>query len=316
MLAVLAESALRSLLLGAAVWVGLQLFRVRNPYLHMTSWILVLLASLAMPLLMHWTTVTVTLAPSVIEAPAHLWPAALPEQMPPSIPPSLPSISPVTDAPRPALSHAVDWWPLVTAIYACVAGLLLLRLALGLRLTGQLVRRATPLQAPWTADADVRVCRQVGGPVTFGATILLPPDYAGWDLPKRQAVLAHESAHVANRDFYLLLLAALNRAVFWFSPFAWWQAFRLAELAEMISDARALEVVGDRLTYAQVLLDLVQHRRQAPAGLHMARACTVRSRVERILDGTASAAPAGWRKRLWTAAVTAPLVIASALTIV
>ena len=60
MLAILAESALRSLLLGGVVWAGLNLFRVRNPHMHMTSWAMVLLASLSMPLLMHWTTVTVT----------------------------------------------------------------------------------------------------------------------------------------------------------------------------------------------------------------------------------------------------------------
>ena len=60
MLAILAESALRSLLLGGVVWIGLNLFRVRNPHMHMTSWAMVLLASLSMPLLMHWTTVTVT----------------------------------------------------------------------------------------------------------------------------------------------------------------------------------------------------------------------------------------------------------------
>ena len=66
MLAILAESALRSLLLGGVVWIGLNLFRVRNPHLHMTAWAMVLAASLSMPLLMHWTTVTVTVdAPSV-----------------------------------------------------------------------------------------------------------------------------------------------------------------------------------------------------------------------------------------------------------
>ena len=37
MLALLLESALRSLLLGAAVWLGLSLFRVRNPHVQMTA---------------------------------------------------------------------------------------------------------------------------------------------------------------------------------------------------------------------------------------------------------------------------------------
>ena len=87
---------------------------------------------------------------------------------------------------------------------------------------------------------------------------------------------------------------------------------RLAELAEMISDARALEVVEDRLSYAEILLDLVQHVRRAPAGIEMARACTVRSRVERILAATTAPAKLGWRKRIGTAAVILPVVIVSA----
>jgi hypothetical protein len=190
--------------------------------------------------------------------------------------------------------------------------MLLLRLAVGLHLTWRLVRAARPIRDPWTRGADVRVSDVVGGPVAFGSTVLLPPHYADWDLPKRQAVLAHEGAHVAHGDFYVLLLASLNRAVFWFSPFAWWHLVRLAELAEIISDAQAIEVVEDRVSYAEILLDLMQHARQAPAGLEMARACTVHLRVERILGATAVPARVGWRKRISTLAVVAPLVIVSA----
>ena len=168
------------------------------------------------------------------------------------------------------------------------------------------------MREPWTADWSVRVSSVIAGPVTFGSTILLPPQCFDWDVRKREAVLAHEGAHVANRDFYLLLLAALNRSVFWFSPFAWWHHTRLAELAEIISDARALEVVEDRLSYAEILLDLVQHVRRAPAGIEMARACTVRSRVERILAATTAPAKLGWGKRIGTAAVILPVVIVSA----
>ena len=211
-------------------------------------------------------------------------------------------------------THArrMNWLALATIVYALVAGLLLLRLAVGLYLTWRLARAAKPMRAPWTADWSVRVSSVIAGPVTFGSTILLPPQCFDWDVRKRQAVLAHEGAHVANRDFYLLLLASLNRSVFWFSPFAWWQLTRLAELAEIISDARALEVVEDRLSYAEILLDLVQHVRRAPAGIEMARACTVRSRVERILAATAAPAKLGWGKRIGTAAVILPVVIVSA----
>jgi hypothetical protein len=313
MLAILAESALRSLLLGGVVWAGLNLFRVRNPHMHMTSWAMVLLASLSMPLLMHWTTVTVTVDALPVPAAEHFWPAG------PSGSPSpeplhdmLPAERSMAAAARPAPVQALNWLALATTVYALVAGLLLSRLAVGLYLTWRLARAAKPMREPWTADWSVRVSSVIAGPVTFGSTILLPPQCFDWDVRKRQAVLAHEGAHVTNRDFYLLLLASFNRSVFWFSPFAWWHLTRLAELAEIISDATALEVVEDRLSYAEILLDLVQHVRRAPAGIEMARACTVRSRVEHILAATTAPAKLGWGKRIGTAAVILPVVIVSA----
>jgi hypothetical protein len=314
MLAVLAESALRSLVLGGVVWVGLNLLRVRNPHVHMTSWILVLVASLSMPLLMHWTTVTVPLDPLPVPSPENLWPTRtlLPEPLSEPLPLSLSSQSNIPGAARGGIYKAFDWRVFATAIYAIVAGTLLLRLAMGICLTWRLARSAKPIVEPWAKAVDVRVSDAISGPVTFGSTILLPPQYIEWDVLKRQAVLAHEGAHIVHGDFYVLLLASLNRAVFWFSPLSWWQLIRLAELAEIISDAQALEIVEDKLSYAEILLDLVQHVRQAPAGLEMARACTVRTRVERILDDAAAPAKAGWRKRIWTAAVIAPIVIVAA----
>jgi len=310
MLTLIAESALRSLVLGSVVWTGLHLLRVRNPHVHMTAWVMVLMASLSMPLLMHFTTVTVTLQPLPVPAPENLWPTGiqLPEPLRSSLPPEFGNAS----AAISASDKAVNWWTVATAIYAFVAGLLLLRLAIGIGLTWRLARAAKPMSEAWVADSDVRVSHVIGGPVTFASTILLPPQCIDWNLRKRQAVLAHEGAHVANRDFYVLLLASLNRAVFWFSPLAWWQLIRLAELAEIISDARAIEVVEDRLSYAEILLDLVQNVQRAPAGLEMARASTVSARVERILATTAAPAKAGWRRRIWTAAAILPVVVVSA----
>jgi hypothetical protein len=305
-LPVLAEAALRSVVLGAIVWVGLHLFRVRNPHLQMISWILVLVASLSMPLLMRWTMVTITVDTLPMAIPDHPWPAesALLEPVP--------SATGAPAALRGQPHAAINWLDLATAVYACVAGLLLLRLAVGICLTSRLVRAATPVVESWTAGQRVRVSKAVGGPVTFGSTILLPPHHVDWDLRKRQAVLAHEIAHVANGDFYVLLLASLNRAVFWFSPFAWWQLIRLADLAEIISDASAIQAVADRLFYAEILIDLMQHGKRLPAGLEMARAGTVRLRLERILGSTSAPALVDWHRRLVFAASIVPVVLLSA----
>lgn len=307
MIATLAEAALRSFVLGGVVWFGLNLFRVRNPHVHMTAWVVVLFASLAMPFVMHWPMLTITRLPLPAPVPADFLPADISMLETPQ--PALPVV-PVAPPVKSGLS--VNWWLVATMVYAGVAGLLLLRLAIGLCLTWRLARAARPMSGPQMIDADVRVSRDVGGPVTFGSTILVPPQFAGWDAKKRLAVLAHEGAHVANRDFYVLLLATLNRAVFWFSPFSWWQLARLAELAEIISDAEAIEVIDDRLSYAEILLDFASSVKPRPVELAMARASTVRARVERIIAAAAMPVAVGWRKRLWIAAAIVPAVIVSA----
>ena len=101
-LAILADSALRSLVLGSVVWIGLNLLRVRNPHVHMTSWVMVLLASLSMPLLMHWITVSVTVDALPLPAPEAPWPAGspLPEPLNPSLPsdPAMPVAAPARRA--------------------------------------------------------------------------------------------------------------------------------------------------------------------------------------------------------------------------
>jgi len=321
MLWVLAESALRAFVLGGAVWLGLYLFRVRNPGAHMTAWVMVLLASLSMPLLMHWTTVTLT-----VQAPPMPLLEALPsgETLLPETLHALPVQEGSVSAAPSHAGAAVNWWLVATAIYVPVAGFMLLRLVLGVHLTWRIVRSARPLREEWTADWDVRVNSDVSGPVTVGSIILVPPDYTEWDATKRQAVLAHESAHVANGDFYLLLLASLNRLLFWFSPFAWWQLARLAELAEIISDDRAIEALSDRVSYAQVLLELVQGPQGKAQGnvqgnvqgkaitLEMARGCTVPTRIEIILAAATLPPRLGWRRRFSIVAMILPFVIVSA----
>jgi hypothetical protein len=322
MLALLAESALRSLALGGAVWLGLRLLRVRNPHVQMTAWTMVLVASLAMPVLMRCVTVTIPAAAPRADVLEIIWPspqmpletmpaAPGPAQAPVAAPPTA---EPAFAPPRDAMSAAIDWRAVATGVYALVGAVLLLRLLTGIMLTWRMARAARPVGAAWAAGADVRVSDVVGVPVTFGSTILLPPEYVEWSLAKRQAVLSHEGAHVAHADFYVLVLAALNRAVFWFNPFAWWQLVRLAELAEIISDDAAVEVVADRPSYAGFLLDLARNVQRAPAALAMARPCTMRQRVERILATSALPARLGWRKRMLVMTALVPVVAVSAAT--
>ena len=342
MLELLVASALRSMVLGGAAWLGLTLTRVRDPQVHMTAWTVVLLVSLAMPMLTPWVRVTIPAE----EPPARLvkitWtnvPGETPRAPTKTVIPAVAASQPdVVTASRPdgvAMSQpevvaapparGLDWLALAAAIYVVVAGVMLLRLFIGSMLMWRVVRAAHPLPDGWAfgagyaaniaANADVRVSDVVVVPVTFASTILLPSASSAWSARKRQAVLLHEGAHVAHGDFYVLLLAAINRAVFWFNPFAWWLLAHLADLAEAISDDAAVAELNDRHHYADILLDVANSTQRLPAGLTMARPSTVRQRVERILAATGVPARISWRKRLLIATALAPLAALSAATI-
>jgi len=164
--------------------------------------------------------------------------------------------------------------------------------------------------------ADVRISEIVGMPVTVGSTILLPPDCSEWSAAKLRAVLSHEGSHAARGDFYVLLLAGVHRALFWFNPFAWWLARRLAELAEVISDDAAVHDLQDRPFYGALLFDFAETVEGTPAAPAIARLGTARRRAERILATTDLWERIGWPRLMLTGASLLPLVAMVMTTIV
>ncbi|MGJ4931344.1 M56 family metallopeptidase [Bradyrhizobium sp. HKCCYLS2038] len=312
MLAVLAEAALRTILLGGVVGLGLWLCRVRHPQLQMTAWLVVLVASLAMPLAMHWSTVTITVKPAVAPLAQAGWlpDDAIPMSAAPAAEPA-PDAAPSTRPAPLAADNAISLGIVATLIYLAVAGFMLLRLAIGLVLTWRLARNAQPLDG----TMRLRLSEAIASPVTIGSTVLVPPQWRSWDARKQEAVLAHEASHIANRDFHVLILAAVNRALFWFSPFAWWQHRRLADLAEMISDASAIAVLDDRVSYAEILLDIVQAPRRRMVALEMARPSTVLARIERILSDANAWPKLAPSRRVAFAVLMVPLAVLSGLAV-
>jgi hypothetical protein len=332
MLELLAESALRSIALGGAVGFGLMLLRVCSPQLRMTAWTGVLVAALAMPALTPW--MRLTLPPSYSHDLGEIaWPH-LPSLSMPSATPAVRHDLPREEAhdilldtphetprqtprqiPPGAGWHIIYWRAWATAAYALVAGVMVLRLLMGWLLMGRVARAARPASNRWAAGADVRVSDVVRVPLTFASTILLPSSSAGWSARKLQAVMLHEGAHVAHGDSYVLLLAAVHRAAFWFNPLAWWLADHLADLAEMVSDDTAIAGLNDRNGYADTLLDVATNAKLLPPGLAMARPGTVRRRVARVLAMTEQPERIRAGARAAIAAAIIPLAALSAVTV-
>jgi BlaR1 peptidase M56 len=319
MLAFLAEAAFRSMALGIVAGLGLKLMRLRHPHLQMTVWTIVLVISVTMPILMPWMKLTIPTPPAAPTTVRVTW-VDLPGVT--TQPPlrlarvgvmAAPAPDGVTTAPPPRREW--QWARIGFYLYVSVSGAMLLRLLAALTLMWHVVRVARRLHDR-SSEGDVRVSDIVTVPVTFASTILLPAAHSAWSARKLEAALLHERSHVSHWDFYVLLLASINRAMFWFSPFAWWLFLRLGELAEAISDDAAIAgLAGDRGGYANVLIEMAAAPQRLPAGLAMAHPRTVHRRVRRILAESNVPKPIGWRRYLVIVAAFVPLSALSTVTI-
>jgi beta-lactamase regulating signal transducer with metallopeptidase domain len=182
------------------------------------------------------------------------------------MPQTVPAVAPVTGV---GAATAVETMPpsidYVVWIYLLVAvGLLLWTLGSQIRL-GQHLRSA------------VDVSKQGGvmikdhdhfGPLTFGLyqPFIVLPRHVEMSVRVREAVIAHELAHVRRGDAVLLQLLLGIRAIAWPILPVWFGVFRLRQLMEQAADELAAQKVG-RLAVGEALvaLDGLVQVRVAPA---------------------------------------------------
>jgi len=236
-----------------------------------------------------------------------------------------PKVLPRNDAPRMVVAPAesgsilssIPWisarWTTVAAgIYLGVAFFLLVRFFVGLVFGYRLLRASQEIDEPSLAHrlasrayasglrSTPRAAESefISVPLTMSVlrpTILLPVGWREWDDAKLDAVVAHEVSHVARRDALTQRLSLLHRAIFWFSPLAWWLDRCLADLAEQASDEAALTCGADCRDYARTLLGFFEALQAAPGrvrwqGVAMAKAGQAEKRLERILSWKGSVA--------------------------
>jgi TonB family protein len=198
-------------------------------------------------------------------------------------------------------------------MYLAGVAFFLARLFAGMHAARRLRRSSTALCGCLRRSAGVTV------PVTIGAirpVILLPAASGHWSHAKRAAVIHHELEHVRRRDPLLGCLAAVNKALFWFHPLAWWLEHHLAALAEYAADDAAILATGNRRAYAQTLLEVAEALAAGPRRLvavPMARTSHVARRIDAILDPCRTPGrPITGRRRLVIALLACPLVYVAA----
>jgi beta-lactamase regulating signal transducer with metallopeptidase domain len=327
-LAQLAIPAVRVLALASIAGLGLTAFRVKAASLRLFMWTAVLYAALAMPLLGRVLPSLPVAAPAFLEMQhsqpvrGGLRHSAITDA---SAPLQAEHVPLVRKAPRdadteqftaassssetrssswPTLS-SIRWAVIAMLVYFAGALLLLARLVVGFLFTRRLLRaslrirdsrlakrlasRAAALRL--TAVPDAAESELISVPLTLGVlypAILLPAHWREWDDAALEAVVAHEMSHVARRDALTQQLSLLHRAIFWFSPLAWWLDRHLADLAEEASDEAALHCGADCNEYAKILLGFFEALQTSPGrvwwqGVSMAKTGQAEKRVERIL---------------------------------
>ena len=316
----LAVSAVRSFAVAATAGIALYAFRVKSPSLRLHAWRVVLYSALAMPVL------ALMLSPIGVRIPGFIVPRAA--QMSPSVALRRVEYRPIarqdaannistertTSTPKSTTQDAdsqdyanrnLDWKAIVALLYFATTLLLLIRVVLGFAFASGLIRSAAAITDPGISRRLAQYAERtrlrsaprilqsglISVPLTMGAlrpVILFPENWREWSAAKLDAVIAHEVSHVARHDSGTQMLSLLHRAIFWFSPLAWWLHRHLETLAEQASDEAALSFGADRHEYARTLLGFFESMHAAPGrvrwqGVSMAKAGHSEDRIEKIL---------------------------------
>ena len=195
---------------------------------------------------------------------------------------------------------AALWTGWIVTLWVAGAAAFWTRLIAGWILSRRLIRSATtavPAQVlrllervrvamPLRRLVRLRIGERVGSPVVFGwlrPVVLLPASVlTGLNEDQLLAVLAHELAHVRRHDFLVNALQRAVESVLFYHPAVWWLSGRIRAERELCCDDLAVSVCGDRLVYAQALVELERVRTSVPALAVPAASGNLTSRIRRL----------------------------------
>jgi uncharacterized protein (TIGR03435 family) len=100
-----------------------------------------------------------------------------------------------------------------------------------------------------------------------------------------EAILAHELAHVRRHDYLVNLLQTLAETLFFYHPAVWWLSARIRDEREHCCDDVAVDVCGDRVSYAEALTELESWRTGGMSLVPAATGGSLLIRIRRILHG-------------------------------
>ncbi len=168
------------------------------------------------------------------------------------------------------------------------------------RLTGQLgvsrpvrllesARVAVPVVVGWLRPV-----------ILFPASVL-----SGFTPEQLQAVLAHELAHVRRYDCLVRVIQAAVETLLFYHPAVWWVSGRIRQESEHCCDELAVEVCGDRRSYARALARVAELGRRKPQVAPAASGGNLLDRIRSVIsaEGERKTASSRWLAGISTCAV-------------
>lgn len=213
-----------------------------------------------------------------------------------------------TLAPAPEPTIWDDPTPLVLLAYLGGLAMVGSRLLAGLFMLGRWTRAGRDVACPeWLAALDrvrwsagdpesirLMVSDGVKSPLSWGwrrPVILIDPDTLA--APEdADAILAHEVAHIARRDWPVLMFSRIAAALFWFNPLVWVLEREIVQQAEEAADLEAAQRM-DPARYAETLLSWARVNGMVPANSIAPSESALGRRVRAVLDRRMRERPAG-----------------------
>lgn len=273
---------------------------------------------LAVVMLLLLPVVSLGLPALQVEGPAPVVEAVAARPLPLTLvdSPPLPAGEPLVEPPAPAAPlFELPVGLLLMLGYLTGVVLLMIRLFVGLWTLRRWTADAEPVTSTEWAAALRRAAANAGlvapvrllasddvrSPLGWGLrhpVILIDYDTAG-RAEDADGVLAHEIAHVARRDWAMLMLSRLAVALFWFNPLVWLLERALVEHAEEAADLAAVAGV-EPVSYARTLVACgVQAGGQFLPANSIAASHGLARRVRAVLDESRRDTPSG---SAWTGA--------------
>lgn len=297
------------------VWIILRVVRFRSARVREAFWLIVLFKMvfslfIGLPISLSFISDQSVTSEQILEFST---PPVEQDIQPPQSTASSPSMLSTESSKLPQADYLADemaWWQqlnwrqVIAVLWLLGCGLMLGRLALGLRTLGKLRNNTHP--APESLQRTLCLCKEqlrirsnvrlrladnIAAPILFGflRPVIILPSWCveRFSRSELRLMLTHELAHWKYRDTWVFFAKRLIEVSFFFHPVVWYAGKQVVKESETACDELVVTLSQESKTYANCLIQILQRaadmKKRALGGLAVGGNATA-NRIRKILE--------------------------------